>query len=135
MQIIIIGSKKCQTNKTIFFFIQVCLGSSFCSLHKELIFFYLKILRLDNGVAPSVEFQPVLSGYVHKHYPVESYGVLELECTLHNFQQKSLHQKIDHKGLRGIPFFSQKVIEQQTSWVLIKFQQNLHQKSVEKSSQ
>ena len=39
MQIIIIGSKKCQTNKTIFFFIQVCLGSVFCSLHKELIFF------------------------------------------------------------------------------------------------
>ena len=41
MQIIIIGSKKCQTNKTIFFFIQVCLGSVFCSLHKELIFFFL----------------------------------------------------------------------------------------------
>ena len=86
MQIIIIGSKKCQTNKTIFFFIQVCLGSVFCSLHKELIFFYLKNLRFDNGVPQVLNFSLSCQDMYTNTTQLESYRVLELECTLHNFQ-------------------------------------------------
>ena len=87
MQIIIIGSKKCQTNKTIFFSIQVCLGSVFCSLHKELIFFfYLKNLRLDNGVPQVLNFSLSCQDMYTNTTQLESYRVLELECTLHNFQ-------------------------------------------------
>ena len=57
MQIIIIGSKKCQTNKTIFFLHSGLLRIKFLLLTQGIdFFFYLKNLRLDNGVAPSVEF-------------------------------------------------------------------------------
>ena len=113
MQIIIIGSKKCQTNKTIFFFIQVCLGSVFCSLHKELIFFSIWRIWDWTMVCPKCWILACPVRICTQTLPsLRAIGCWNLNVLCIIFNRKVFTKKSTTKDWGGSLFFSQKVIEQ-----------------------
>ena len=113
MQIIIIGSKKCQTNKTIFFFIQVCLGSVFCSLHKELIFFLFEEFEIWQWCSPKCWILACPVRICTQTLPsLRAIGCWNLNVLCIIFNRKVFTKKSTTKDWGGSLFFSQKVIEQ-----------------------